>query len=177
MELEKKSVYSCRVFTVQDIVSKAPDGSIRTFSVITAPDWAIVIPVLQREKDPYLLMVRQWRHGEHNLSLEFPGGVIEKGETPEEGGRRELLEETGWKAEKITKLGVFNPNPAIMSNHVHIFLAEGLYKDREQDLDDDEYVAVEQIRLEEVRAGMGRPPFVHALMASALCLYLSTFNE
>lgn len=172
-EIEKKQAYSCRVFSVYDTQSQAPDGSIKTFSVIDAPDWAIVIPVLETAGGLKFLMVRQWRHGSRTLSLEFPGGVLEPGESEEDGARRELAEETGWLAAQIIKLGEFSPNPAIMSNRVHVYLAKELSYTGKQDLDDDEYVDVEQIPIEEVLKGMGKEPYIHALMASALCLYLA----
>ncbi|WP_304226268.1 NUDIX hydrolase [Gracilinema caldarium] len=172
-EIEKKQAYSCRVFSVHDTLSQAPDGSIKTFSVIEAPDWAIVIPVLETPEGLKFLMVRQWRHGSRTLSLEFPGGVLEPGESEEYGARRELAEETGWLAARIIKLGEFSPNPAIMSNRVHVYLAKDLTYTGKQDLDDDEYVDVEQIPIEEALKDMGKEPYIHALMASALCLYLA----
>ena len=117
-------------------------------------------------------MVRQWRHGARELSLEFPGGVFEKGETPELAAAREMKEETGYSACRIEKLGVFNPNPAIMSNKVHFFLALDLEASGKQQLDEDEYAEVEIVPWKEVLAGMGKPPFIHALMGTAMCLYL-----
>jgi len=59
-----------------------------------------------------------------------------------------------------------------MANRVHIFLAQDLVPLENQNLDDDEYVDVEKVPVQEVLEGMGRPPYVHALMASALTLYL-----
>lgn len=171
-EIDKKEVYRCRVFSVRDTVSRAPDGDERTFTVLDAPDWAIVIPVAHDGDGDKFLMVRQWRHGANALSLEFPGGVLEDGEDGETAAVREFQEETGWSADSIRKLGTFNPNPAIMSNTVHIFLADGLHRKGKQKLDADEYVDAELVRVQDVIAGMGRPPYVHALMASALSLYL-----
>ncbi|AEJ18600.1 NUDIX hydrolase [Gracilinema caldarium] len=172
-ELETKQVYQCRVFSVRDTTSEAPDGTKSVFSVIDAPDWVIVIPLIEKPAGSHFLMVRQWRHGSRSLSLEFPGGVLEQGETQEVGAQRELTEETGYRAGTITKLGEFNPNPAIMSNRVHVFLAKDLIYTGNQDLDDDEYVDVEQVPIHEVLKGMGKAPYIHALMASALCLYLA----
>ncbi|MCL2007723.1 MAG: NUDIX hydrolase [Treponema sp.] len=117
-------------------------------------------------------MVRQWRHGAEELSLEFPGGVFEKGENPEEAAIREMREETGYTARRIEKLGEFNPNPAIMTNKVHFFLALDLDQGAAQELDYEEYADVEIIPFREVLAGMGKPPYIHALMGTAMCLYL-----
>jgi hypothetical protein len=65
-----------------------------------------------------------------------------------------------------------NPNPALMSNRVHIFLAEDLEDTGKQHLDRDEYVEVVLVPVEEVIQNMGTPPYIHALMAAALSFYL-----
>ena len=80
-------------------------------------------------------MVKQWRHAHNGLSIEFPGGVINKDEEPEIAANRELEEETGYKAGKLTYLGCANPNPALMRNRVHFFVAEDLQGNGEQNLD------------------------------------------
>jgi 8-oxo-dGTP pyrophosphatase MutT (NUDIX family) len=104
--------------------------------------------------------------------MEFPGGVIEKGEPPCDAAARELREETAYNAGKITKIGECSPNPAIMSNRVHFFLAENLQDMGKQDLDEDEYVETELVSAAEVFTNMGRAPYIHALMGTALSLYL-----
>ena len=171
-EENRKTVYTCPVFSVTERTCRSPSDKIKKYTVLDTTDWAIVIPVLETEGGRKFVMVRQWRHGERGLSLEFPGGVFNKGEESVQAALRELKEETGYIAEKISKLGEFNPNPAIMSNHVHFFLAENLKSTGNQDLDEDEYVNVEIMPYDEVIKGMGKPPFIHALMAAALALYL-----
>jgi 8-oxo-dGTP pyrophosphatase MutT (NUDIX family) len=82
-----------------------------------------------------------------------------------------MYEETGYKFNKITKMGEFSPNPAIMSNKVHFFLAEEPSEGGKQNLDENEYIEVVLIDAEEVMRDMGKPPYVHALMGTALALY------
>jgi len=169
----KRTVFSCPIFSVSERFCRYEGKNLKTFSVLDTLDWAIVIPVLETARGREFVMVRQWRHGALELSLEFPGGVFEKGESPLQAGARELREETGFRANKIEKLGEFNPNPAIMSNRVHFFLAEDLDAPNKQELDEDEYVEVETVPWEEVLRGMGKPPYIHALMGAAMSLYLS----
>jgi ADP-ribose pyrophosphatase len=171
-EESRKTVFTCPVFSVEEQACRSPNDDLRTFSVLNASDWAIVIPVLETEQGSKFVMVRQWRHGAQELSLEFPGGVFEKGESAETAAARELKEETGYSAGKIQKLGQLNPNPAIMSNRVHFFLATELSSPAGQQLDEDEYVEIETHAVEEVLIGMGKPPFIHALMGTAIALYL-----
>ncbi|GHV08366.1 DNA mismatch repair protein MutT [Spirochaetia bacterium] len=167
-----RELFKCRIFSIRESSCRSPDNELRPYTVIDAADWAIIIPVVETERGREFVMVRQWRHGSKELSLEFPGGVFEPGEDAEAAAGRELLEETAYKAGKIQKIGEFSPNPAIMSNRVHFFLAEDLQDTGAQDLDEDEYIKVERVSAAEVLQGMGRPPYVHALMGSALALYL-----
>lgn len=166
-EQGKRGLLETAVLTVSEISSLSPDGAEGKYIVMDAPDWVIVVPVL----DGKFLMVRQWRHGNQSLSTEFPGGVINRGESPEDAARREMEEETGYRAGKLTYLGSANPNPAIMRNKVHFFAAEDLESTGEQHLDADEFVEYLQIPCVEVYAGIGGPEYPHALMMSALLRY------
>ncbi len=166
---EKKSLLKTVVFDVTQSHNTSTTGVEGDYIIMDAPDWVIVIP----EKNDSFVMVKQWRHGEKKLSVEFPGGVIDKGELPEVAAKRELEEETGFKAGKLTKLGSCNPNPALFSNHIHIYLAEDLIPTGEQHLDNDEFINCIEVTKDEVLEGMGTEQFPHALMSSALCLYFS----
>ena len=173
----RKKVFESRVFSVYESYCRSPqEQELRTYTVIDAVDWAITVPVLQTPQGREFVMVRQWRHGLRDISLEFPGGVFEAGENPLDAAARELLEETGYRPGTLREIGVFSPNPAIMSNKVYFFLAENLVDTGRQRLDPDEYVEVQLIREETALKGMGKPPFVHALMGSALSLYVQQKN-
>jgi 8-oxo-dGTP pyrophosphatase MutT (NUDIX family) len=169
---DRKTVFSTKVFNIAELKSLSPDAETGIFTVMDASDWAIIIPILRKNDEDHFVMVRQWRHGSQEISLEFPGGVFEPGEDGLKAALREMQEETGFTANQMEYAGVMSPNPAIMSNHVHFFIARDLEDTGKQDLDDDEFVDVEIIPAKEVIQGMGRPPHVHALMTSALCFYL-----
>ncbi|MCR4736274.1 MAG: NUDIX hydrolase [Treponema sp.] len=165
---ETKSLLKTVVYEVTSRHNTSSSGLEGDYIVTKAPDWVIVIA----EHNDNFLMVKQWRHGEEALSVEFPGGVIDKGEEAETAARRELQEETGYKAGKLIKLGKVNPNPALFCNHVHVYLAQELTLIGEQKLDDDEFINCIELSKDEVLQGMGSQQFPHALMSTALCFYL-----
>ena len=166
-EIEKKEVLKTVVFTVNEVVSRGPDGTEGKYIVMDAPDWVIVVP----EINGNFIMVKQWRHGNRSLSIEFPGGVINQGEKPEDAAKREMEEETGYKAGKLVYLGCANPNPALMTNRVHFFAAEDLVSTGIQHLDKDEFLEYGKIPVEEVYEKIGNEEYPHALMMSALLKY------
>ena len=171
----RKIVFNSKVFSVWETYCTSPEcqrkKTEQVFTVIDAKDWAIVVPVIDCPDGKKFVMVWQWRHGSKSLSLEFPGGVFEQGESPQDAAIRELYEETGYSPGKTEKMGEFSPNPAIMANKVHFFLAEELTGSGTQKLDEDEYVEVALVDTKEVIQGMGKKPYIHALMGTALALY------
>ncbi len=171
-ETGKETILETVVFKVTSRESVGPNGQKGKYIVNEARDWVCVIPVVEKK----FLMVKQWRHGEQALSIEFPGGVIDDGESPEEGARRELLEETGAIAGELIHLGTVNPNPALFANHFHIYCAKDLTFTGKQKLDSDEFLNYMEMDQEEVISKMGSKEFPHALMASALCLYMARFR-
>ena len=175
-EESRKTVYSCPIFRVGERYCRSPENDLNTYIVLDTSDWVITVPVLETQRGREFVMVRQWRHGAQDLSLEFPGGVFEKNEDALAAAARELREETGYSAGKIEKLGEFNPNPAIMSNKVHFFIARDLSPPAKQELDEDEYMEVESLPCEEVLKGMGKSPYIHALTGTALTLYLQRYS-
>jgi len=166
-EASRQPILKTPVMTVMQTRSISPEGTEGQYIVMDAPDWVVTVPVM----DDSFLMVKQWRHGEQKLSIEFPGGVINPGEDPDKAAVRELKEETGFTAGQLIHLGSINPNPALMSNHVHIYAALNLAKGSGQQLDSDEYINYIKLPQHEVIQKMGTPEYPHALMSAALFLY------
>ena len=159
------------IFKSRELVSRGPHGKEGRFIVLDAPDWAVVVPALLKGGKRCILTIKQYRHGAGEACQEFPGGVIEPGEEPAAAAARELLEETGYRAGRVVALGNCNPNPAIMSNRLHIFAAEDLEKAGEQELDEHELVDIHIEPEDEVLKALGDPPWSHALMATAAWYY------
>lgn len=156
---------------VYDVIAqdeRAATGIEGTYIAIDAPDWVMTVPVWQGK----FVLVRQWRHSAQCLTTEFPGGVRDKDEDPEQTATRELLEETGFRAGKLTRLGVVSPNPALFQNRFYVFLAEELEPTGTQALDPDELLNCELRPIGDVLSAFGSPEFSHALMGTALALWL-----
>jgi 8-oxo-dGTP pyrophosphatase MutT (NUDIX family) len=105
---------SFRVFSVRTDTAVSPrTGAAHDFYIIESRDWINIIPVTE---DHRVVMVKQYRLGSMETTLEIPGGIVDPGDTPEEAASRELLEETGYQAQEWVKIGAVNPNPALFCN-------------------------------------------------------------
>ena len=115
-----------------------------------------------------IVMVRQWRHGARTVTLEIPGGIVDPGETALRAAERELLEETGYRAEQLEHIGVVNPNPALFGNRVDTFLARGARRVAEVANEGHEETSVELVPAGEVPARLRSGEIDHALVIAAL---------
>ncbi len=143
-------------------------GRERDFVVIDAPDW---VNVLALTPDRRLVLVRQFRFGIDEFSLEIPGGVMERGEDPLAAAARELREETGYAGRSVRRLGGVHPNPAIMNNVCHLVLVEGAERIHDLAWDHDEEIEVLTASVDEVYAWARSGRIQHALVLDALLLF------
>lgn len=173
MELvSKKIVLKTHPFSVEEL-ELTRDGSPmgHPYYRLDCADWVNVLPVTTDRK---AILIRQARSGSMKRVLETPGGMIDRHEKdPTMAALRELEEETGFTSQRILPLAVMNPNPAIMTNRCHYFLALNChlnpnrthFPDAEERIDVEvhEFAALDQM----VRAG----EIDHSL--SALCIMLA----
>jgi 8-oxo-dGTP pyrophosphatase MutT (NUDIX family) len=113
-------------------------------------------------------MVRQYRHGSREVTLEIPGGIVDPGEDPAEAAARELIEETGYRAAGVRPLGSLNPNPALFGNRVYTFLAENVERVGEVMNGPLEETVVELVPAGELAERVRRGEIDHALVVAAL---------
>ncbi|HYE56882.1 MAG TPA: NUDIX hydrolase [Rhodothermales bacterium] len=167
--LGRREVARARVFTLHEVRTRAPHtGEEHDFYVIEAGDWCNVVAITDADE---LVCVRQYRHGVERTTLEIPGGIIDAGETPEQAAARELLEETGYEAERVVYVGAVDSNPVILTNRTHTCVALGLHpKVAAQALDATEDIEVVLVPLAEMPAHMLAGDFSHALAVAALYL-------
>lgn len=138
--------------------------------ILDAPHWVNVIPLLGQGENREVVLVRQWRFASAAPSLEIPGGMVDPGESDEEAARRELLEETGYRARRWRRLGIVDPNPAILTNRCATWLAEELEAVEEPAGDGEEEITVERARLDELPALVARGEITHSLVVAAFYL-------
>ncbi len=127
-----------------------PNGRVVYKEVVRHPGAVVVLPLIRTEDGRELVvMVRQYRYPVDEWIYELPAGTLERGEDPVRTASRELLEETGYRANKLVKLISFYTTPGISDEVMHAFLAMDLVKEK-QSLEEDELLTVEQVELERV---------------------------
>ena len=119
--LSSECVYDAGFIQVMSDRARLPSGRETGRCYVKHPGGVCVCAV---DAEGNVAFVRQYRYAMAREVLELPAGKIDAGESPEECGRRELLEETGMTAEKFIPLGVMYPTPGYSNEGIYMFLAE-----------------------------------------------------
>ncbi len=142
--LASDTIYKGKVFNVR--LDKIREGEIEyEREIVEHRGSAVIVPLFP---DRTIAMVRQYRHATGKYLLEVPAGMLEAGEEPLEGARRELEEEIGVTAGKIEPLAAFYISPGFLTEKMNLFLATEL-TETGQKLEDDELLTIERIPLDE----------------------------
>lgn len=143
--LKQDYLYRGKIVNLRVDNAELPDGTTALREVIEHPGGVCVAALTEKEE---LLFVEQFRYPYMETVLELPAGKLEYGEDPFEAGKRELLEETGAAAKNYRDLGKLYPTPGYCGEIIHMYSAENLTFS-EQHLDEDEFLEVRRIPLEE----------------------------
>lgn len=164
----RNRVYETPIFGVNRVHRKSQDGREGDFVEIDSPQWVNVVPYfVGSDGVPRFIMERQFRHGSDSVTLEFPAGLVEKGESPRDAGLRELEEETGLVAHSFKFIGSVCPNSAFMNNEANFFLAEDLelvHSEETRKLDANESIDIISIPVAEVLDKLGTDEMDNGIM-------------
>jgi ADP-ribose pyrophosphatase len=142
-----------------------PNGKFLDALILEFQAWANILAITKNQE---AVLIKQYRHGVQDVLWEIPGGVVEEGEDPRDGVRRELLEETGFTASQFIQVAKVYPNPAFQTNTMYCFLALDAEKVSGQTLDDGEDIEVELVPIDKLVPMMRSGEFPHALQVAAL---------
>ena len=151
--LSSSILYSGRAVRLRLDRVRLPSGRETSREIIEHPGSVGILPLLNGNR---VLLIRQYRHAVGGTIWEIPAGTLEPGETPMECARRELEEETGYRAKSLKPLFDCYAAPGYSMELMHVFLAQGL-KPTEQSPEEDEIISVEPLEREKafrmVRSG------------------------
>jgi len=166
---------SYRVFSLRTDRARSPrTDQVHDFFILESSSWVNVIPLTA---DNEVVLVRQYRHGIRDVTLEIPGGLVEDGDTPETAALRELREETGYGASEIIPLSSVHPNPAIQSNLCFTFLATGVLPAGNQEQDEKEDIQVLLRPLAEIPRLIREGDITHSLVLAAFYRYFMEYDR
>lgn len=123
-KIESRRIYQGRVVSLRvDTVRLEPKGTEAIREVVEHAPGVTIVPM---DAQGMVILVRQFRTPAQQTLLECPAGTMEEGETPEQAVHRELLEETGYRAQRLVRLGGFWMSPGFCTEFMHAYLALGL---------------------------------------------------
>ena len=132
--ISSKELIRTPIFHVTMDRALDPDGFEIKRAIVQHGGSAVVMPVDERQR---ILLVRQYRLPARRYLWEIPAGRIDEGETPLQAARRELREETGYRARNWRKLAIFYPSPGFLAEKMTIYLATDLKEGEKAPMEDE----------------------------------------
>lgn len=158
-------VTSTEIFELRRVKRRSGQtGVVAEFHIVQFPAWVNVIALTPENE---VILIRQYRHGTGEVTLEIPGGIVDSGESPAEAAARELVEETGYTGSELELLGRVRPNPAIQTNSCYTYLISSVQRTRRQSLERNEEIEVELRSLSSVQTAIRTGEITHALVIAA----------
>ena len=164
--LGREVIRDFKIFQIEKKRVRSPrTGKASEVQAVRFADWVLILALTTDEK---VVMVRQYRHGTERVCLELPGGLVDPADgLPAVSARRELLEETGYRADEIMRIGECYPQPAILSNKCFFYLAKNAAQVQSQNLDSGEDIEILKIPLKEIPAKIESREIDHGMVLLA----------
>jgi ADP-ribose pyrophosphatase len=149
--LSSEVVYDGPLFKVRHDKIIEPGGRTNERDVIRHNGSVVILAIdnSKNKRDPWIVMERQYRHAANQFLWELPAGKIDAGEAALDGAKRELIEETGYRAKKWRPLVEYYASPGFLGESMKVFLAEGLEPGEAQP-EEDEQIELRLVRLSDV---------------------------
>lgn len=171
--VSSKVIYSGKILNLRVDEVELEDGKNAKREIVEHRGAVVIIPVLE---DGKIVMVKQYRYAVGKELLELPAGTMEKGEDPLTCAKRELLEETGYEAEKLERLITCYSSPGFCDEELHLFLATDL-KDGVQNPDVDEKIKVEIYEVEKLKVMIKQGSIMDAKTIAGILYYLYFIHD
>lgn len=168
--VSSETIYEGKVLGVRKDRVVEPHGVEVTREVVTHSGSVVVLPVFE---DGRVLLIRQYRHVAGQFLWELVAGRRDEGENFVQGALRELAEETGYTAKKLTQILDVFPSPGFLAENMVIFVAEGLTKGKARP-EDDEKITLRTITLREAEDWISTGKIRDAKTVAGILFY-STF--
>lgn len=159
--LSSKTIFDGPAFSVHSDRVREPSGVVARRDVVRHSGSAVILAVDDNGPEPCVLLERQYRYAADDYLWELPAGRVDPGEKPLAGAKKELLEETGYRAARWKQALFFYPSPGFLDETMTVYLARGLTPGDAQPEEDEsiEYhltplsEALEMVRTGEIRDG------------------------
>ncbi len=170
--IKTESVYSGKLLMLHVDTVRLPNGRETTKEIVEHPGAVAIIPILDNGK---LLVVEQYRTAARRRMMEIPAGTLEAGEAPLACAKRELIEETGYAAGRLTRLFSCYLAPGYSTEKIHFFLASQLVPTKARPAED-EFITVQAMHLDKALKAIERGKIQDAKTISAL-YYLAMHQD
>jgi ADP-ribose pyrophosphatase len=170
--LNSETVFDGKVFRVVREQVIEPGGREVTREIIRHNGSVVILAIdsSRSKHDPWIVMERQYRHAANRFLWELPAGKIEPGEEVLAGARRELEEETGYRAKKWKPLVEYFASPGFVGESMKVFVAEGLVAG-DAHPEYDEQIEIRLVKLSEVLRMIGKGLIHDGKTLNAVLLY------
>jgi len=167
--LKAKTAAKSRLFEVEELELRFSNGVERTYERLASRGHGavMVIPVLDEDT---LLLINEYAAGIHEYQLTLPKGLIDPGETALQAADRELMEEIGYGARRLTPLKTLTTSPSYMGHRIQVIIAEDLYPKRLPG-DEPEELEVVPCPVTSISEMIFEDHFSEARVIAALCLW------